>query len=466
MNTSWLPTIDGAAGPKHRAIKQSIRSAIAEGLISAGHRLPPVRDVAWRLGVTPGTVARAYKDLVDDGVLDARVGRGTFVAEPGTAVPAVEETPYLVYAPAQGEVNMRAAQVADVGQGAVFHRLLTTLPPPAPGAYASYPTASHDAHLRTLLAEWFSGPDHGALSPGDMVLTLGAQHALVVLLTATLHGPRPVIATEELAYPGIRHAAALVRAGIVGLPFDDEGILPDALDRACIEHGLQLLVTSAGAHNPTTIRTTPARRRDIVEVARHHGLQIVDDDCFGFAEPPEPSYRLLAPERSWVISSLSKTVSPDIRLGAIMAPEGRSLVVRSAAQQQYFGLPRPVVDLVTAALASGEAAEIARRVKAAAARRIAATRDALGAAAGLRLREDVPFAWLPMPRGWRASSFLRAAEAEGIRLKAADEFALIDGRAPNAVRLALTGERDDARFAQALATLARLLSHPPLEVDV
>jgi DNA-binding transcriptional MocR family regulator len=63
----------------------------------------------------------------------------------------------------------------------------------------------------------------------------------------------------------------------------------------------------------------------------------------------------------------------------------------------------------------------------------------------------VPFAWLPMPRGWRASSFLRAAEAEGIRLKAADEFALIDGRAPNAVRLALTGERDDARFAQAIA---------------
>jgi DNA-binding transcriptional MocR family regulator len=82
------------------------------------------------------------------------------------------------------------------------------------------------------------------------------------------------------------------------------------------------------------------------------------------------------------------------------------------------------------------------------------------------LRDGVPFAWLPMPRGWRASSFLRAAEAEGIRLKAADEFALIDGRAPNAVRLALTGERDDARFAQALDTLVRLLSSPPLEVDV
>jgi DNA-binding transcriptional MocR family regulator len=466
MNTTWLPSIDAAAGPKHQSIKQSIRAAIADGTIRPGHRLPPVREVAWRLGVTPGTVARAYKDLVDDGALDAQVGRGTFVAEPGSGSPAVEETPYLVYAPAQGEVNMRAAQVADVGQGAVFHRLLSTLPPPASGAYASYPTAGHDARLRALLAAWFSGPDHGDLSPDDMVLTLGAQHALVVLLTATLHGPRPMIATEELAYPGIRHAAALVRAGITGLPFDEEGVLPDALDRACIEHGLQIFVTSAEAHNPTTIRTSPARRAAIVEVARHHGLQIVDDDCFGFGATAEPSYRLLAPERTWVISSLSKTVSPDIRLGAIIAPKGRSIVVRSAAQQQYFGLPRPVVDLVTAALETGEAAAIATRVKAAAARRIAATRAALGGAAGLRLRDGVPFAWLPMPRGWRASSFLRAAEAEGIRLKAADEFALIDGRAPNAVRLALTGERDDGRFAQAIGTLGRLLATPPLEVDV
>jgi DNA-binding transcriptional MocR family regulator len=266
------------------------------------------------------------------------------------------------------------------------------------------------------------------MSPDDMVLTLGAQHALVVLLTATLHGPRPVVATEELAYPGIRHAAALLRAGMVGLPFDDAGILPDALDRACIEHGLQVLVTSAEAHNPTTIRTSPDRRAAIVEVARHHGLQIVDDDCFGFAAGAGPSYRVLAPERAWVISSLSKTVSPDIRLGAIIAPAGRSLVVRSAAQQQYFGLPRPVVDLVTAALETGEAAAIAGRVKAAAARRVEITRAALGSAAGLRLREDVPFAWLGADRDpGRGRGRGGMANRLAARLEGA-QITVVDGR--------------------------------------
>jgi DNA-binding transcriptional MocR family regulator len=457
MDTTWLPTLGD--GPKHQALKQAIRTGIATGDLAPGDRLPPVRDLAWRLKVTPGTVARAYKDLVEDAVLTAQVGRGTFVAPPGAIPGPVEETPYLIYSPRTDEVNLRTAQVADVGQGAAFHRLLTTLPPPAPGDYARYPASHHDAPLRALLADWFSGPDHGTIDAGDMVLTLGAQHALVVVLTAILHGPRPTVATEDLAYPGVRHAAALVRAGIVGLPFDSDGLIPDAFDRACVEQGLQVLITSPGAHNPTTMATSPDRRAAIVTVARHHGVQIVDDDCFGMAEDPAPSYRLLAPERTWLVSSLSKTLSPDLRLGAIVAPPGRVGVLRSAAQQQFFGLPRPLIDLVTAALRSGTAADIAARVRDVAAERIAITREVLGPFRPA-LRPGVPFAWLPMPRGWRASGFLRAAEAQGIQLKAADEFALVDGRAPNAVRLALTGEPDPQRFRAALDTLAAMLAAP------
>ena len=164
---------------------------------------------------------------------------------------------------------------------------------------------------------------------------------------------------EELAYPGIRHAAGLVRAGIVGIPLDAEGLLPDALDRIAMETGAQMLVTSSNAQNPTTIRTSPDRRRRIVEVARQRGLQIVDDDCFGFDQGTDPAYRLLAPERSWVVSSLSKTLSPDLRVGAVLGPPGQTEPARIAAQQQFFGLSRPLLDLVTQAMATGAATDIA-----------------------------------------------------------------------------------------------------------
>ena len=69
-----------SGGPKYRALSAALRQGIDEGKLPKGTRLPPVRELAWRLGMTPGTVARAYTALTDEAVLVAEVGRGTFVS--------------------------------------------------------------------------------------------------------------------------------------------------------------------------------------------------------------------------------------------------------------------------------------------------------------------------------------------------------------------------------------------------
>ncbi|NDV00628.1 PLP-dependent aminotransferase family protein [Pseudoroseicyclus tamaricis] len=468
MDTIWFPDLSGAgARPKHQALGLSVREAIATGRLAPGDRLPPVREVAWKVGVTPGTVARAYKDLVDQGVLRSGVGKGTFVAEGLAAAPGPEradDVPYMMAQVPQGRFNLRSAQVAQVGQGAALAELMQRLPAPGPEDYRFYPQAGSDLALRQAMARRSEGPDHGEIAAEDVVLTLGAQHALVTAMMALLHGPRPVVLTEELAYPGIRHAAALLRAEVQGVRFDEEGPLPEALDRAAAETGAQIFVTSANTHNPTTTCTSLSRRRELAEVARARGLQIVEDDCFGYAEVDLPGYRLLAPERTWLVTSLSKSISPDLRLGALVGPEGRAEPARVATHHQFFGLPRPLRDLMTLAMESGVAAQIEAKVKAASQARVEMVRGALGRF-GIVTRDHVPFAWLPMPRGWRASSFSRAAEGEAVLLKAADEFALIDGRAPNAVRLALTAVGEDADFAEALRRLSALLSNPPSAME-
>ncbi|MCP1168323.1 aminotransferase-like domain-containing protein [Limimaricola litoreus] len=465
MDTIWWPSLDGGGSVKHQALKRSIQEAIGSGTIAPGHRLPPVREVAWRLGVTPGTVARAYKDLVEQEVLRAVVGRGTFVAEPDMPTPLPALIDPSGTGPEGEMLNLRTAQVADVGQGRMLHDLLKNLPEPPPGAYVGYPRPEADAPLRALLAEWFATPAHGPLEAEDLVLTSGAQHGMVVLLQALLHGPRPVVLTEELAYPGFRHAAALVRAEIRGIAFDGEGLLPDALERACRESGAQLLCTSAEAHNPTTIRTSPERRAQIVSISRQYNLQIIDDDCFRSDAGEDASYRRLAPERSWVVTTLSKTLSPDLRLGAILSAPGRAMLPRIAAQQQFFGLSRPTVSLAEAALSDGLAARVRDAVLKVQSRRLDYLNRRL-APWRPRSREGVPFAWLDLPRGWRPSSLSRAADAKNIRIKPADEFALIDGRAPSAVRLALTGLREDAAFETAIDRLAGLLAAPPHVMEV
>ncbi len=76
------------------------------------------------------------------------------------------------------------------------------------------------------------------------------------------------------------------------------------------------------------------------------------------------------------------------------------------------------------------------------------------------------FVWLPLPRGWRGSTFAREAEAAGVLIRSADEYALVDGHAPNAVRIALDGEVAESRFIAAIETLARLLDNPPADIPV
>jgi DNA-binding transcriptional MocR family regulator len=84
----------------------------------------------------------------------------------------------------------------------------------------------------------------------------------------------------------------------------------------------------------------------------------------------------------------------------------------------------------------------------------------------LRWQPGVPFVWLQLPQGWRASAFARAAEAIGVLVRPADEYALVGGRAPNAVRLAVAGNLPREAFENAVEKLAHLLRRPPADLAV
>ena len=81
--TIWIPDIVERPGPKYRAIAAAIADDIAEGRLAPGAKLPPQRDLSWRLGVTVGTVSRAYTEAERQGLVRGEVGRGTYVLRPG-----------------------------------------------------------------------------------------------------------------------------------------------------------------------------------------------------------------------------------------------------------------------------------------------------------------------------------------------------------------------------------------------
>lgn len=320
MDTIWPDTLATEAGPKYKAVAQIIRAAVAEGTLTQGTRLPPVRDLAWQLKITPGTVARAYTILTDEGLLNAEVGRGTFVAPPvdddALFAPPIEVDSAAHNREAQDwRVNMVSPHLPSVGQAQLIRNLLADIARDPPSGMMHYPDRTNARPAREAVVKWLAGAQLGHMDQGDVVLANGGQSAIVLLMQALLKGRKPVVLVEELSYPGFRRAADLVRADVVPVAMDAHGVIPEALARAAAQHDAQIFCTSPEVHNPTCLFTPLQRRLELVEVARAHDLQVIDDDCYQIAAAKAPSYRKLAPERGWYVSSISKSLTASLAGG-------------------------------------------------------------------------------------------------------------------------------------------------------
>src|SRR5690606_6474099 len=127
------------------------------------------------------------------------------------------------------------------------------------------------------------------------------------------------------------------------VPADAEGMQPAALDRLAAESGARLLMLIPTLHNPTTITMSAARREEIIAVARSHDLLIIEDDIyrvFGTDEEPQPLADL-APERVIHVTSISKALSPGLRLGFLLAPDNDALYERLLLAAQATGYCPP-----------------------------------------------------------------------------------------------------------------------------
>ncbi|UWQ34840.1 PLP-dependent aminotransferase family protein [Leisingera sp. M527] len=467
MGTIWPQSLSETKGPKYKKVADTIRSAVELGSLKIGTKLPPVRDLAYQLSITPGTVARAYSILTDEGVLEAEVGRGTFVAEKKKPVPddVWSRELHLLEARDPGHVSLFSPRIADMGQVAAVREALHKVAEGEARNFLNYPTRDAYLPVRQAAAAWVGQSPVGMVTENDIVLTHGGQNGLMVVLQAILEGPQPVIMVEDLTYAGFRRAAELLRAQVVEVAMDEHGIRPDSMELAIRKTGATVLCTSPEVHNPTGLHTPLGRRKEIVRIARRHGVQIVEDDCYRLGESRAPSYRSLAPELAWHVSSISKILTPALRVGFALAPEGRSTDLRRVAEHGYFGLAQPLADLVRILLSDPRLPDLVAAVRGEMARYVRVAVNALGGF-DLTWNPDVPFVWLRLPSGWRAAAFTRAAESNGVQIRSADEFALRDGRAPHAVRIAINAHVPLKQFEEAMLRLRALLDNPPEQISV
>ena len=140
--TNWLPDVSQGSGPLYVRLAERIEDGIASGTLPTGTKLPPQRDLAYDLGVTIGTIGRAYALVRERGLVSGEVGRGTFVLGRGSnediVRPTSPETPVGTRSPSMpGKLRMDSTSAPAVDQGEAIERITSSDLPRLPGARSS-----------------------------------------------------------------------------------------------------------------------------------------------------------------------------------------------------------------------------------------------------------------------------------------------------------------------------------------
>lgn len=428
-----------------RGIAVSISRLISSGNLPVGTKLPTVRQLSRRLGVSPTTVGEAWRALADIGAIETLGRNGTIVRQPtGPGSPRR-------YRKVVADPDNAGHFAFDLSTGTPDPALLPDLRPALAKVSSQDLTGSYLDHAvvpeleASLRARW-------PFRPEEITVVDGAMDALDRILGAVAHlGDRVVV--EDPCFPPVLDLLDQMGVEIIGVPVDDEGMRVDDLVSALELQPVAVLLQPR-AQNPTGVTMSAARSRAIADAivasAVAESVVVIEDDHAGDIAIGElASIGRHLPARTVHVRSYSKSHGPDLRLAAV---GGMGHVVSTVANRRLLGpgwssrilqsvLLELLDDPTTVASLAAARDEYSRR------RRDVVTRlDELGVTTtgtdGINLWVEVA--------DERAA--LLALAARGIGAAPGEPFALSEGRPAIRVTVGLLG--DDERRAEVVDALA------------
>ena len=447
---TWTPGPAEDGAPRYLALADAIARDVATGRLRPGDRLPPQRRLAETLGIDFTTVSRGYAEARARGLVEAHVGRGTFVARPSAAAQTGDPrrgtdrdlTMNLPPEPQDPELLGRMRE----GLTAVSHDLVGLL---------RYQSTTGGVVDKEAASSWLSV--RGMAPSLERVAITPGAHPTMLAILMLLTRPGDVILSEAVTYAGVRGIAGRLGLSMVGVEGDAEGVSPDALRDAAAEHGAKVLYLNPTLNNPTTRTISVRRRHEIAAAMEEADLTLIEDDAYGFipAHAP-PALATMAPNRVWHVGGLAKCLGAGLRLAYTVAPDARAAQQLAQCLKTTNVMPSPLsMALATRWIQDGTADAVRRyvRTESAARQRIAA-----------RLLQGADFdadpsafnIWLRLPPERGRAQVTGMMAAAGIGVMPSDAFT-VGGPPQEAVRICLGGDVSREGIHAALSMLSEAL---------
>ncbi|WP_116210551.1 aminotransferase class I/II-fold pyridoxal phosphate-dependent enzyme [Streptomyces olivoreticuli] len=312
-------------GRRAADISTSVERAVGAGLLAPGELLPPIRELAIQLDVNPNTVGAAYRILRDRGVIETAGRRGSRVRHR----PASTSRELIRVEAPEG--------VRDVSTGNPDPALLPPLGAALAAAAASaaerpvlYGAPAVDTELERMARAAFAAD---GVPEGPVAVTSGALDAMERALAAHLR-PGDAVAVEDPGWGSLLDLVPALGLRPVPVRLDDDGPLPDDVDRA-LREGARALVVTDRAQNPTGAAIGAARARELRAVLTDHPQVLLIEDDHGHGIVDLPLWPLAGATDHWVVvRSAAKAYGPDLRLALLT---GDAVTVDRVRGRQRLG---------------------------------------------------------------------------------------------------------------------------------
>lgn len=461
-SVDWRPRLAKRRGQtKHAALTERIIADIDAGILKPMDRMPTHRDLARELGISVQTVGMSYQEAERLGYLSGEIGRGTFVKARVT-----ERAGRLMLDRNPDEaidlsiVRGVYTQIHEEASRAVMAALAAS----ENGAFMRpcRPIAGLDHHREAARA-WLK--PLGVDAPTDRILiTNGAAHGLFLALSCVVR-TGDVVLTENLTDHGVIGLANILGFNLKGLPTDEEGVIPGAFAAACEAGGVRALVMIPTLNNPTSHVAGVGRRQAIAEIARRHGVFVIEDEVYKpLLDEPMPSITEMIPDLGFFVTSFTKTVLTGLRAGYLVVPPHYTIRATSILRVTSWSGAYLLAEIATRFIEDGTADRLLAVQREEARARQLIVAEILGG----HIASTHPLslcAWLAVPEHWNEDRLVRSLADRRVAVTPSDPF-IAGGGHDGGIRICLGGQFSHATLAQALTTVRQTFEQLPPIFDI
>ena len=442
---TWKPDKSRLKPPIYLSLVTLLEEDVADGKLLPGTKLPPQRELADYLDINFTTVTRAFDIARSKGLLHGVTGRGTFISPRAAELVTIHEKP--------GRDNF-----ISMGYIASFEHLNTIV------ADAARRVMMKD-HFNDLLAYryWLGWPHHFTaarrwldgygvhVDDQHMSFVYGATNGMSIILAA-LFKPGDTIAVEEYSFSNFIELARIFHISLVPVRTDQQGMIPDELDRACRLNSVQGVYLMPSCSNPTTVCIPADRRRELAKVIKKHKLTVIEDDYSADLPSPDlPSFFELLPEQTCFLCGASKILCTGLRVSFLAYGEAYRERIVNALYNMVMTTSSLDVEIISELIMSGDGY------------RLALKKHEMGLAVNKIFDEYFPqwtepdkysfHRWLPFPSDKKGALVESELLDRGVELFHSYHFYVPAKEEQHFLRIALTSPGSNEKLRQGLAII-------------